>query len=482
MPPELTATTARWLVSEPGRELVRRITAALDAGRDVLAISTDGTVRRAASDPERLAAAVAAGVARRRARERHLDADEWLFTREALEQASDPTVSSWRARRYLDAVVVDLCSGVGGDAAALLATARELVTVERDEGRAVLARHNLTVAARRLDVGTPARTTGDGRVRVGVGDALAVAGVRPLDDAPTVAAGQPGASGGGPRSDFRTDDRLVHVDPGRRVGDRRTQDPMLTQPPVDALLARHRGAAGMGIVLAPGVDADHPALRGAGRDRDVGASPAGDDGTAGVGAMPDGGIEVEYVQLGGTLIEAVAWTGVLRDGTARASATLLPRPDGPGAGDGEIHRLVRRGARGPRRPIGPVGDVLVEVAPAAIRARLHDDIGERLGLHRLAAHRALLSGDELPRDPWVRARPVLAVIRARPGAVRAWLREHAVGPVEIVTHGVRVDPTPFWRDIGRPPRGPHGIRIELVRRDDDSVAIITDDAAGWHGW
>jgi hypothetical protein len=77
---------------------------------------------------------------------------------------------------------------------------------------------------------------------------------------------------------------------------------------------------------------------------------------------------------------------------------------------------------------------------------------------------------------------VLAVTRARPGAVRAWLRTHDVGPVEIVTHGVRVDPGTFWREIGRPPRGPNGVRIELVRRDDDSIAIITDDVDAWHGW
>jgi hypothetical protein len=253
-------------------------------------------------------------------------------------------------------------------------------------------------------------------------------------------------------------DHLVHVDPARRLDGHRIGDPTRTLPPVDALMAAHACAPGRAIVLAPGTDADHPSL---GADT-----------------------EVEYLQLGNDLVEAVAWSGVLRDGAATASATILPRVAlRPTAAEGTatelpvVHR-VRLGERGPQLEVGPVGAHLVEVASAAIRARLHDEIGAELGAHRLARHRALLTvQDEPPRSPWYRSRPVVEVLAARPAPIRRWLAAADRGPMELVLHGFRADPIGWWRDLGRPERGPGGIRIELVRRDDDAVAVITDDAA-----
>ena len=65
--------------------------------------------------------------------------------------------------------------------------------------------------------------------------------------------------------------------------------------------------------------------------------------------------------------------------------------------------------------------------------------------------------------------------KARVAPVRRWLAGHDHGPMELVLHGVRVEPVAWWRELGRPPRGPGGIRIELVRRDHDQVAVITKD-------
>lgn len=407
---ELDLEVACWLVADEGRHAASEATRLLDDGYDRLGVIT--SLRSRIADPGRTAAAVAAGVARRRARDRWLEADQLLFTRESLEQASDPDVASWRARRFRDLHVHDLCSGVGGDALALARCARSVTAVDQDPARLVLLEHNAGVFG--LDIPTL------------VGDATTVA-------VPS--------------------DHVVHADPARRRDGQRIADPTRTAPPVDALVTAHSSAAGLAIVLAPGTGSDHPAL----------------------GAH----VEVEYLQLGSELVEAVAWSGILRDGVTTSSATILPRlPPGCVAGgttQPAAHRS-RSGERGPQLATGPVGSHLVEVAVAAVRARLHDEIGAEIDARRLARHRALLTTDTAPPTcVWYRARPVLEVLAARPGPIKRWLAAGDHGPMELVLHGMRADPTVWWRELGRPPRGPGGIRIELVRRDDDAIAIVTGD-------
>ena len=392
---ELDLEVARWLVTDDGLAAIRQVTRSLDDGADELAVLTER--RGHAEDPARTRAVVSAAAARRRARRRWPDADRLVFTRESLEQASDPDVSRWRAARFVGSEVIDLCCGVGGDAIALARVGARVTAVDLDPARLILLAHNAACA--------------DVEVVAVAGEALAV----------------PIPSGA-----------LVHADPARRRSGRRIRRLTDHVPPVDALFAAHGGARGMAVVLGPGVDRDDPAL--------------------------PGDIEVEYLQLGPDLVEAVVTTGALRRPGAVATATLLP------AGV----QLTRTGPRPAKLAVAPIGDLLVEVAPAAIRARLHDDIGGSVGARRLALRRALLScSDRPPASPWYTVRQVVTLLAARPKAVRRWLRTADVGPLELVLHGVDLDPEAWWRELGRPPRGPGGARIELVRRDQDTVAVIT---------
>jgi hypothetical protein len=57
--------------------------------------------------------------------------------------------------------------------------------------------------------------------------------------------------------------------------------------------------------------------------------------------------------------------------------------------------------------------------------------------------------------------------------VRRWLRDRDVPPLELAVHGLEVDVAAWWRELGRPPRGPTGWRLALVRLDDGAVAIVT---------
>lgn len=395
-----TAAAATWLIGSEGRALLARSVAALDAGDRpdrVLVRLRDGGV-----DTERAGLVLEAADARRRARADWPAAESLVFTRRSLEQASRPIVSAWRARRFAGEGAVDLCSGAGGDAAALASVAGRTLAVELDPGRAVLLRHNLAVLAPGAEVLQ--------------GDALAA----------PVPTGVP-----------------VHVDPDRRANGRRVRDPARYLPSVRALDARYRAVNALGVTVGPGIDLDHPLLSGA---------------------------ELEFIQVGGHLVEAVRWSGDLRSGEVRSSASLLPGG----------HHEAAVGPAGPPLPVRQLGDVLLEPAAALVRARLHDRVGEQLGsdLGRVARRSALLTADSVPDTPWLTARRVIEVLPARPRAVRARLATDDLGPLEIALSGLEADVEGWWRELGRPPRGPGGVRLDLVRLDHGARAILSRSDAG----
>ncbi|MBW3619719.1 MAG: hypothetical protein KY461_05695 [Actinobacteria bacterium] len=231
----------------------------------------------------------------------------------------------------------------------------------------------------------------------------------------------------------------VHADPGRRAAGRRLRRLSELHPPVPSLLAHVAPAPGVGVALSPAVDLADPAL------------PAA--------------AELEFLQLGPQLLEASLWLGGLRHGSAVATATLL-------AADGAVRERRTRTAPPAELPVGEVGSVLLEPRAAAVRARLHDTLGEELGARRLARHRALLTADAHVPSPWFDAWQVEAVLPLRAKDIAAWLRSADVGPVELATHGLDADPVAWWRRIGRPPRGPAGTRVHLVRLDDGAVCLI----------
>ncbi|MEX0831126.1 MAG: class I SAM-dependent methyltransferase [Nitriliruptoraceae bacterium] len=406
------AEAALWLVSDDGRSALDRLCATLEVGNHPkdrqLALVTQ--LRRQGLSRDQAALLIDAATGRIRARERWPDADGWLFTREALEQASDPAVSAWRAERYAAASDIwDLCAGIGGDAAALARHA-PVTAVESDHVRAILAQANLRRASHPVEV--------------------------VVDDATQVRI---------PASAW------VHADPGRRAGERRVRGLSGTSPGVDRLLQAHAHTAGMGIVVSPAVDWNDPVLR------DL--------------AMPiRGGVEVEFVQVDSRLVEATLWLSALRHESTVASATLIV--------DGQIHHRRRRGDPA-TAPAGVLGTVLVDVAAAAVRARVHDTLAEEIGARRISSRRALLTCDELPpASPWYRREAVEwrgPVDRRR---IRSWLSTVDPVPTELVVHGLDVDLALWWRDLRDVPRGPQGRRIHLVRTESASMAIATTPVSG----
>lgn len=163
---------------------------------------------RARFSPELAAAALGQVSLRRRASTKFgAEAAGLWLTVDGLEQASRPSVSAWRAARFVEAGVkrvVDLGCGIGADSRAFLAAGLAVTAVELDPVTAELARANLPGA------------------EVLVADAAGL------------------AAGLLARSDHAT---AVFVDPARRTGQGRSWRVADFSPPwafvVDALAAWH---------------------------------------------------------------------------------------------------------------------------------------------------------------------------------------------------------------------------------------------------
>ncbi len=71
------------------------------------------------------------------------DAARMFFTREALEQVSDPLIRTWRATEVVSAQsIVDACCGIGADALAFAQAGHDVVGFDIDPLRVALARLN----------------------------------------------------------------------------------------------------------------------------------------------------------------------------------------------------------------------------------------------------------------------------------------------------------------------------------------------------
>ncbi len=145
---------------------------------------------------------------RRRAAVKLPGTSNWLFTDEALQQASAAVVAQHRARRLAGAVVHDVTCSIGTELAALSGTAARAVGSDLDPVRLAMARHNLG----------------------GTADLCRADALRPV-----------------------TRDALVLADPGRRSGGRRRFDPDDYQPPLAGLLDTYRDRE-LVIKCAPGID------------------------------------------------------------------------------------------------------------------------------------------------------------------------------------------------------------------------------------
>ncbi|MBO0677355.1 class I SAM-dependent methyltransferase [Mycolicibacterium sp. S2-37] len=201
--------TVAYLRSDEGASALRDV-ASRPLTADTL-IADIAAVRRSFGD--RAAVLTETVRLRRRAAAKLSGAEDWLFTDEALQQATATPVAEHRAIRLAGARVHDATCSIGAELAALRKHADLVLGSDIDPVRLAMARHN-------ADLG-------------GAGIALCRAdALRPVSR-----------------------DTVVLLDPARRRGGRRTFDPAAYTPPLDAVIDIYRGRPHV-VKCAPGIDFD----------------------------------------------------------------------------------------------------------------------------------------------------------------------------------------------------------------------------------
>jgi hypothetical protein len=348
-------------------------------------IADVAAVRRLVGE-EHAAAVLETAVLRRKAVGK-LSGVDWLFTSDALQQASASLVARHRARRLAGLDVHDVTCSVGADLVEIARVARRALGSDVDPVRLAMARHNGAAA--------------------GVSFGLARAdALRPVSR-----------------------DAVVVADPARRdAAGRRAWKPADFTPPLDGLVDAYPGRS-LSVKCAPGLD--------------FAITPWAD--------------EVELVSLDGQVRESCLWRGLGTGVTRRASVL---RSDGT--------QWTVTDAEPDELPSREPGEWIVDPDGAVVRAGLVRHYAARHGLWQLDERIAYLTGDTPP--PGVRAFRVLEQGPYSEKSLKAVLKRHDVGRLEILIRGLDVDPDALRRRLK--PRGSAEASVVLTRIGRAPVAFV----------
>jgi len=320
-------------------------------------------------------------------------ATRMLFTEAGLEQATRLSVAAHHAGRFQHAgfqKVADLGCGLGVDSMAMAALGIDVTAIEHDELTAALATYNLA----------------------------------PFDNARVVHANALDID--------LTDYEAMWLDPARRSGGKRLNDPAQWSPTLTEAFSLARKLPA-GIKLAPGIDRDL-------LPRDA---------------------EWQWVSVAGETVEVVVWTGGLaRPGVGRSAlvisddtATELTAPDDT-----------------VDEPVGELGEYLFEPDGAIIRARLIGDLARELEGRMVSPAIAYITADSDHHTPFAAGFKIHRVLPYKMTELKSWVREEKVGTLEIKKRGVDVDPAALRKSL--PLKGDNQATLIITRVGEKRVALV----------
>lgn len=407
------------LLGEPGWVSLLDAAAAFDgAGGDDLR-AAEALRRRRPDLPglRRAAALELTSEGARLAAKLGLSGERLLAVRGAVEQATSGRVAAWHASLVpAGARVVEIGCGCGGDSIALGGVAKNLIATDVDPVRAACTHQNLAAF-------------GYSHCRAVPGDGLAV------------------ARGEGADAD------VVFADPDRRAAGVRSLDPEEWAPKLSELAALAAGAGTRGRRDDP----PHATIR---RRVLVKTAPSLDP-----DAAPQ--FHATFVSSGGECVECLLDGPVAPGDAQRVRAVLLPR-DGPA--------VELTGSRGDAPVARAGGDAAADASiyvpdPAAIRARLLDELCRLHGLELVAPGIAWLAGPRGARTPWlaeheILARPAFAATADAlsalgAGSVRVHVRGHPASATDLAR---------LWRKACRP--GGPAVDVFVTMSGGDPLVVL----------
>ncbi|MDR0836783.1 MAG: SAM-dependent methyltransferase [Propionibacteriaceae bacterium] len=340
------------------------------------------------------------------------------FTATALEQATRSRVTAWRAERLVATGVpgvVDLCCGIGADALAAANAGLDVIAVELDERTAALAAANLDIQqtheriARQGDTALGHVGASSGRARVCCGDATALWS--------SLSQEHP--------------DWAVFIDPARRTEAKgrswRVED---LQPSWEFVLSLLSSGHSCVVKLGPGFPKE---------------------------LIPDA-VDAVWVSDGGDLVELSLWT----PGSGRRTAVILGDDGREDALSLETDDESRSRVSSDDNVVSPSANELVagvdsavnsddvryilEPDPAVSRAGLSAQIAPD-GAWQLSEHAGYLASETAIVTPFAQCFEVLETLPFNEKALRAWVKAHEVGVLEIKKRGVEANPAVLRRAL-----------------------------------
>ncbi|MEV6360124.1 THUMP-like domain-containing protein [Nocardia asteroides] len=371
-------------------------------------------VRRAHA--EHAAALIETVRLRRKAAAKLPAATGWLFTDDALQQATPALVARHRAARLAGRAVHDVTCSIGAELAELSAVCPVVIGSDLDDVRLAMAAHNLgavPLRATAFDSGRPDQAGHD----------------------PTAATVAPADAGLSPRTrnvvlakaDALTPtsrDTVIIADPARRADGRRTYDPAKLQPPLPDLLAAYAGRD-LAVKSAPGLDFDRLGWAG----------------------------EIEIVSLDGAVREACLWSpGLAEPGVTRRATVLDSRGGATTLTDTEPDDIPER----------VPGEWIVDPDGAVVRAGLVRHYAAKHGLWQLDPQIAYLTGDTVP--PGMRGFRIEDRFELREKTLRQELARRDCGALEILVRGIDIDPDALRKKLKVRGSTPYTLVITRVGR------------------
>ncbi|MDO5026040.1 MAG: methyltransferase [Trueperella sp.] len=329
--------------------------------------------------PDLISAALTQSRLRERARAKFGDfARQMAFTENGLQQATRLQVAALHAQRLIAAGsrhIIDFGCGIGADSMAMAGLGLHVTAIEADADAAAAAAVNL-------------RAFPEAQVVQADGFELDL-------------------------SEFAADG--IWLDPARRRGNKRLQNPDDWSPSLEQALALARQFPSAGIKVAPGIDY----------------------------ALLPRDARVEWIAVAGDLVEAVIWIG----------AAAAPDP-GRGALVVDDAGFTTWDARvtDPRLPAvqntpQKLNSYIFEPNPAIIRSGSIATVCADFGLSPVSESIAYLTGPDPISSPLLQTFQVHSVLPIDAKKIRKVLRQLNVGSVEIKKRGTDLDPELFRKKL-----------------------------------
>lgn len=348
----------------------------------------------------------------------------WLFTDDALQQATPALVARHRAARLAGRAVHDVTCSIGAELAELAEVCPAVIGSDLDDVRLAMAAHNLGVASMSA---------------TGPGTAVEQAATRAGGASHEVGSPVRGRNIVLAKADALTPtsrDAVIIADPARRADGRRTYDPAKLQPPLPDLLAAYAGRD-IAVKSAPGLDFDRLGWNG----------------------------EIEVVSLDGAVREACLWSPGLTDpGVTRRATVLDSRCGATTLTDADPDDIPERAP----------GEWIVDPDGAIVRAGLVRHYAAAHGLWQLDPHIAYLTGDTVP--PGMRGFRIEDRFELREKTLRQELSRRDCGSLEILIRGVDIDPDALRKKLKQRGTQPYTLVITRIGRN-ATVFLCTAHAA-----